>query len=64
MQDAYPVCGFLKHEPGIPPYCPTALLPDCPDASRVPGTGAGPTPRAGYRAPRTEPENVHIGYAS
>jgi len=35
---AYPVCGFSKREPGIPPYCPTALLPDCPAASRVPGT--------------------------
>jgi hypothetical protein len=23
----------------------------------VPGTGAGPTPRAGYRAPKTEPDH-------
>jgi hypothetical protein len=35
----------------------------------VPGTGAGPTPRAGYRAPKTEsedqvPENAHTGFAS
>jgi hypothetical protein len=28
----------------------------------VPGTGAESTPRAGYRAPRTEP-NAHTGYA-
>jgi hypothetical protein len=26
MRDADSVCAFSKHEPGIPPYCPIALL--------------------------------------
>jgi hypothetical protein len=72
LHHAYPVCGFSKREPGIPPYRPTALLPDCPAASRVPGTwdpipGTESTPRAEYRAPKTEgrtPENAPIGFAS
>ena len=34
--DANPMCGFSKREPGIPP-------------------GTESTPRAGYRAPKTEP---------
>jgi hypothetical protein len=30
----------------------------------VPGTGAESTPRAEHRAPKTESENAHTGYAS
>jgi hypothetical protein len=44
--------GFSKHETDIPPYCPTALLPDCHVASRVPGAwDPGPDQ---HRAPKTE----------
>jgi hypothetical protein len=30
----------------------------------VPGTGVESTPKAEHRAPKTEPENAHTGYAS
>jgi hypothetical protein len=52
MKDEDPVGGFSRHEPVIPPYCPTALLPNCPTAFRLPGTGLAP--KTGCRTPRSE----------
>ena len=57
---AYPVGASSKHETGIPPYCPTALLPDYLAASRVPGTG-DPIPSTEDRARPLE--NAPIGLA-
>jgi len=51
MKDEDPVGGFSRHEPVIPPYCPTALLPNCPTAFRLPGTGLAP--KTGCRTPRS-----------
>jgi len=60
--DTYPVCGFFEDRcqvPGSRRQGPGAWDP-------VPGTGAGPTPRAGHRAPRPSPatgKNPHTGFA-
>jgi hypothetical protein len=62
MKDEDPVGGFSRHEPVIPPYCPTALLPNCPTAFRLPGTGLAP--KTGCRTPRSEGgTGTHIGSA-
>jgi hypothetical protein len=43
---AYPICGFSKREPGIPPYCPIAL-----PRPGYPAPGTRSTPRAEHRGP-------------
>jgi hypothetical protein len=51
-----PCVGFSKHETGIPPgarYRVPGIRSGTWDL--VPGTGAESTPKAGHRAPRTEP---------
>jgi hypothetical protein len=54
-----PCVGFSKHETGIPPGAryrvPGIGYRLSGTWNRVPGTGAESTPKAGHRAPRTEP---------
>jgi hypothetical protein len=51
MQDADPVCGFFEDRYRVPGI--GYRLSGTWDL--VPGTGAGPTPGAEHRAPKTEP---------
>jgi len=58
--------GFASCIPSVRVFRRQVLVPGSRSRYRHlgPDTRTGSTLRAGYRAPRTEPENAHIGYAS
>jgi len=62
MRDAKPMCAFPTRSPVLG-VRPSALIRSRVSGPRcqVPGTGIDPTPRAGYRAPGTDPvyEGLH-----